>query len=67
MLETVEDVIEALGGPAEMARRLKTSPSNISHMKKKGSIPSTWYWSVTNELWEINKEAHPKIFRMRGT
>ena len=66
MLETVDEVIEALGGPAEMARRLHTSPSNVGNWRLDGWIPPAWFWAVSNELWELHKEASPKVFRMRG-
>jgi hypothetical protein len=43
-MESVRDIFDALGGPAEVARILGVIPSTASEMKRRESIPA-WHWT----------------------
>lgn len=43
-LHTATQIINALGGNAVVARRIGKTPSAVSEMKRRGSIPVR-YWS----------------------
>lgn len=55
MMKTIPEFIEALGGNAEISRRLgKRNTSTVSEMKRRGSIPNQ-YWPAFIELAAENK------------
>ncbi len=50
MMKTIPEFIEALGGNAEISRRLgKRNTSTVSEMKRRSSIPNQ-YWPAFIEL-----------------
>lgn len=42
-METISDIISAMGGPSKMARLLGTNQSTVSEMKRRRSIPPKWW------------------------
>jgi hypothetical protein len=48
-LQTATEIIDALGGNTVVARRIGKTPSAVSEMKRRGSIPVR-YWSEIASL-----------------
>ncbi|RFC66481.1 hypothetical protein DYI37_03295 [Fulvimarina endophytica] len=48
-MQTPSDIINSLGGNAAIARKLGISPSGVSEMKRRNSIPVK-YWSGLIEI-----------------
>lgn len=62
MLETVDQIIEALGGTNKVAAALGVGPSAISNWKARGRIPSEQYFVIKSALHAGGKEPAPAIF-----
>lgn len=62
MLETVEAVIEALGGNAATASLLGVRQSAVSNWKVRGQVPSHRYFAIAAALRSVNKEVSPVVF-----
>lgn len=62
MLDTVDDIIEALGGTHKAAATLGVGPSAISNWKARGRIPTERYFVITDALRENGKTAAQTLF-----
>lgn len=62
MLDTVDKIIEALGGTHKAAAALGVVPSAISNWKARGRIPSAQFFAITAALRESGSEAAPGLF-----
>lgn len=60
-LITAGDVIDALGGTAETARKLKRSLQVITNWRTRG-IPPEMFLVVTSELAGVGQTAAPSAF-----
>lgn len=49
MLNTVDEVITALGGPRQVAQLVNVGPSAISNAKKAEHIPHPWRLAIYRE------------------
>ena len=49
---TIDDLIDALDGPAVLAAELRIKPNAVSMMKARGSIPPRHHMA----LWRLAKE-----------
>jgi len=49
MIRTVSDLIDGFGGATEFSRAIGAKPSTASEMKRRGSIPVTWWPLIVDE------------------
>lgn len=52
-MNTVDDIIKAMGGATEMARRLGVSVSSVYNWKAADVIPSRWYAQIEYEVEDV--------------
>lgn len=45
MFDSIDDVIEALGGTSAVARMIGRRPPLVSNWRSRGNIPAEW-WSI---------------------
>lgn len=64
MLETVEAVIEAVGGDAEAAKLAGVGASAVSNWKARGRIAAGKAMIFTDALARVGKVASPSVFGM---
>lgn len=64
MLRTIEEVLEALGGPAKVAELCGVGPSAVSNWKSRGRIAAEKFLLVTDALRAIDKTVDPIVFGM---
>ncbi len=62
MLETVESVIEELGGTFRAAEAAGVGPSAVSNWKTRGKIPSDQFLIISAALKTVGKEVSPGLF-----
>lgn len=62
MLETVEAVIEALGGSGKTAAITGVTAPAVSNWKERGRIPSDKYFAIAAHLKGTGKEVSPVVF-----
>lgn len=62
IVETVEQVVTALGGPAKAATAANVGPSAVSNWMARGRIPSSRFFVVTEALKRKGKKASPSVF-----
>lgn len=66
MLNTVEQVIDALGGTSAVASITRNTDPAVSNWKQRGWIPSSHYLRIRNALVERDLDVDPAVFRMDG-
>lgn len=64
VLETVEDVIEALGGPMSVVQLTGRSRQNVNNWRANGWFSSTTFLVMTTALDAIGMRAAPRLWRM---
>ena len=62
MLRTVSDVVQAFGGPAEVAKWAGHGPSAICNWVARGFIPPGWHYRLTKWGRENGFEISPAVF-----
>lgn len=62
MLETVDQVVEALGGTFKAAMAANVGPSAVSNWKSRGRIPSDRFFLITAALEREGKSVAPGLF-----
>jgi DNA-binding transcriptional regulator YdaS (Cro superfamily) len=62
MLESVDEVIEALGGTQRSAEQLGVLPTAVSNWKARGKIPSDKFLVISGALRERGKKVSSTIF-----
>lgn len=62
MLNTVDEVIEALGGPSEAAIATAVGSSAVSNWRARGKISQDVFILVRDALAARGKEADPAVF-----
>lgn len=62
MLTSVDAVIDALGGTAEVARLTRRQPSAVSNWKTRRFIPPEYLMTVSDALSAVGKAADPCVF-----
>lgn len=63
-LETVDDVIEALGGPMAVARLTGRSPQSVTNWRAAGNFSPLTFLVMTTALDAIGRRAAPRLWRM---
>ena len=66
MLETVNEVVEALGGTFKAAAIASVGPSAVSNWIKRGSIPSDQFFVISDAIKAAGKEVSPNLFGFAG-
>lgn len=64
VLETVDAVIEALGGRMAVAALIDRSPQQITNCRASGTFPPTTYLVMTEALAARQRRALPRLWRM---
>jgi len=66
MLETVDQVVEALGGTFKAAAAANVVPSAVSNWKTRRRIPSDRFFVISDALKRRGKKVSPEIFGFAG-
>ena len=64
MLQTVEEVIDRLGGSAEVADLIGVGVSAVSNAKSRNSFPHSWRMRLWQEAQRQNLEIAPDLIGM---
>jgi hypothetical protein len=67
MLNSVDEVIEALGGPTIVASLAGVGTSAVSNWSKRGRISQGSFMIVRDALAALGKEAAPSVFGFKET
>jgi len=62
MLDSIDEVIEALGGPTAVAALAGVGASAVSNWRKRGRISQGSFMIVRDALAALGKEASPAVF-----
>ena len=62
MLETVDAVVDALGGTQKTAEWASVGPSAVSNWLSRKQIPSDKFWTITGALGAAGKTVAPAVF-----
>lgn len=62
MLTTVDDVIDALGGPTKTAAVAAVGPSAVVNWRTRKEIPSDCFLLIRDALAALGKEVAPDVF-----
>lgn len=65
ILETTEQVIEALGGNGPVAELTLSKPNAVSNWRSFSTFPSNTYVTLTAALQDIGKSAPPSLWGMK--
>jgi hypothetical protein len=66
MLDSVDDVVEALGGPAKAAALCGVGASAVSNWSKRGRISKGGFLVVRDALADLGLEASPVVFGFKA-
>ena len=64
-INSIQEIIDVLGGPTKLALRLGCSQPVVSLWKMRGRIAPAWYVAICELLHEAGKTAPPKLFGMK--
>lgn len=62
MLNTVDEVIEVLGGPTAVASLAGITAPGVCNWSKRGRISQGKFMIIRDALKELDKEAAPSVF-----
>jgi DNA-binding transcriptional regulator YdaS (Cro superfamily) len=62
MLETIDDVIDMLGGTGKVAALVGLKPPAVSQWRARGRISSDKYFLIADALTRQGKTANPSLF-----
>lgn len=62
MLDSIDDVVGALGGPSKVAELCGVRTSAVSNWSKRGRISRGSFMIVRDALASLGKEASPSVF-----
>jgi hypothetical protein len=65
ILETADQVFDALGGNQGVAELTESKPSRVSNWRICGSFPANFYVLMTDALRSRGKTAPASLWRMR--
>ena len=66
MVNSVSELITALGGVSKVAALVGLRPSAVSNWKTEGFVPSRHFFEFTEELERRGFEVDPRVFGFRG-
>ena len=61
-IRTIDELVEALGGPGELAASLGLTSSAVCNWSIRGFISPCWHVRLLYELRRIGKRADPELF-----
>lgn len=61
-IRTIGDLIEAFGGPAELAKLIGISDSAVCNWETRDFIPPSWHLRLLCELRRREKTVDPAVF-----
>lgn len=61
-LESIQDVIDALGGPSALADMLDVTQQAVSMWKVRGEIPAGWHYRLHVEALRRGHQIDPAVF-----
>lgn len=64
MLETVGEIIDALGGNAKAGALVGVGASAVSNWRSRGRIPAELFLAFSTALESLGKRANPALFGM---
>lgn len=67
MIDSVDKVVEALGGPAEVAKLCGVGTSAVSNWAARGKISKGSFLTVRDALAARSLEASPAVFGFKAT
>lgn len=65
MLNSVDDVIEALGGTGATASLAGVGASAVSMWSKRGEFPAEYFVLFRDALAALGKQVDPSVFRFK--
>ena len=66
MIDSVDDVIEALGGPAKVAALCGVGASAVSNWRSRDRISQGSFMIVTAALADLGETVSPSVFGFKG-
>lgn len=61
-INTIEELIEELGGPSVLAHALDMSQSAVSQWIVRQNIPGGWHMRLYSDVCQRGKSVAPKVF-----
>lgn len=61
-LNTIDDLIEALGGPVKLGKSLDISQSAVSQWKVRGHISDGWHMRLFADATALGLSVNPVVF-----
>ncbi len=61
-IDTIDGLVEALGGPSDLGAALGLSPSAVCNWSLRNFIPPSWHFRLLYELKIRGLTAHPSVF-----
>lgn len=65
-LNTVKDVVDALGGPTFLGDQLGIGQNAVSNWKIRNQIPSGWHLRVYLGVRQVGMEVDPSVFGLES-
>jgi hypothetical protein len=63
-INSIEELIEALGGPSKLGSLLGIGDSAVCNWSARGFIPPSWHLRLSCELFEAGKTLNPEVFEI---
>lgn len=63
-INTIEELIDELGGSSELARQLDLSQSAVAQWKVRGHISDGWHMRLFADVKRRGKSVAPEVFGM---
>lgn len=63
-INTISELVEALGGPTKLAHEHGVTASNISNWSLRGFIPPSWHFRLYLALRERGLTVNPDLLEM---
>jgi hypothetical protein len=64
-LDTIDAVVDALGGTGVVAGMVKNTDAAVSNWRKAGQFPANTYLIIRGELEKLNKTAPDTLWAMK--
>lgn len=64
LIETIDDLIDELGGTTAVAKRCDIAPEAVSNWKRRGQIATGWHMRLAADVKRKGKMIHPDVFGM---
>ena len=61
-IETIDHLIDELGGPSEIGRWLNIGSNAVTNWSLRGEVPSGWHLRIYIELCKRGRTVNPAVF-----